>query len=445
MFDNEDNDDIVIEVHEVDFEREIADQETLMEKTLELGNIEEVLTGEQGVNQELAIDLQNIASGMCELRRNIRSYTQSMSRTNYEITLEDVGTIHRGVRLGILAVMITIIAKVINFIYRAWKGDRDSKNTSERLGSIAGKLEAARNKLSNIHIDKVHHLFAVHGDLVAFVNDKMGSKLPKVFTASNVKEVFHEKWKGIYSDKLSGHMTTFTRGLVNKENVYEKLIETLLAEITHYFQVIETAFETVKAADNSNDTNFKAESLGFKFDHVTNMLSLLKVSFDASKESPAVTLQRAVNDYTQIKPELAMPDIANLQSFDSLKVGKELTAFKHDEFVAKNNSFQQKVTEYKGVAEGRETRNDEVTKSLGIINKQIISMACLAHALHKLNECYKEFMSKKNIASKETIKFDIHVFETIAKAKDILTASEIKLIKDQIKSSNDILSSCYDK
>jgi hypothetical protein len=433
-----------IEIHELDCEPEQMAQDSLMEKTLELDNIEEVITGQQGVNQELAVDLQNIFEGMSKLSRNVRSYTESYSQTNYKATLEDIGSMHKGVRIALWGVMIAIIAKVINFVYRAWKGNKDAKNTSERLGAVSQKLEAARNKLANTHIDQVHHLFAVHGGLVTYVNDKIGSKIPKQFSASNVKEVFNEKWKLIYSSHLDKHMCSFTKGLVERHAAYEKMIKTIDHEISHYFQVIETAFTTIQHAETSDDKTFKAQSLGFNFQMITGILTELKVPFTDSQKSPAVVLQSHINEICKVKPELAVPTMADLSSFDSAKIGKELTAFKYDEFIAKNNSFQEKVTAYKNELEGKDSpRNDEVTNAIRLCNEQIINMAQLANSLHVMNEAYKLFMDKKNAASKETIKFDISVFETIAKAKDILTAAEIKLIKDKIKTAEDMLTNCF--
>lgn len=444
MFPDENENENVFEVHHVDFDDEINTQSTLVEKALELNNVEEVITGEKGVNQEIAIDLENIFGDMSKLSRNVRSYTESFSATNYKVTLEDISNMHKGVRIALFGVMIAIIAKLINYIYRAWKGGNDAKNTSARLGEVSQKLESARNKLANTHIDRVHHLFAVHADLVTFVNDKMGSKLPKAFSTSNVKDVFHGKWKNIYNEKLSGKMSTFTKGLVERQNVYEKLVTTVDVEISHYFQVVETAFETIKAANDQNDQTFKAESLGFNFQKITGILSELKVTFDAAIKHATQALQEHVQGICQVKPDLAMPDMAHLASFDSFKVGKELTAFKHEDFVTKNNGFQEKVTAYKNELEGKDsTRNDEITKAIRDCNAQIINMARLANALHVMNGCYIAFMSHKNTAAKETIKFDISVFEAIAKAKDILTASEIKLVRDQIKASNDALDSCF--
>ena len=166
FYDDEEN---IIECHQVDFEPDLNQQDTLIEKTLELNNIEEVLTDEQGVSQQLAVDLQNIATGMHTLSRHIRSYTEQPSRTNYIITIEDIGAIHRGIRIGILAVMLGILAKIAHFIYKAWKGHGDSKNTSSKLGDVGNKMEIARTKLSQTHIDKIHHMFAVHLPLIAFV------------------------------------------------------------------------------------------------------------------------------------------------------------------------------------------------------------------------------------------------------------------------------------
>lgn len=444
MFPDENENENVIEVHHVDFDEELNTQGNLIEKTLELDNIEEVITGEKGVNQEIAIDLENIFGDMSKLSRQVRSYTESFSVTNYKVTLEDIATMHKGVRIALFGVMIAIIAKLINYIYRAWKGNNDAKNTSARLGEVSQKLESARNKLANTHIDKVHHLFAVHQGLITFVNDKMGSKLPKAFSSSNTKEVFQSKWKSIYEEKLKGNMATFTKGLVERQNVYEKLITTIDHEITHYFQVVETAFETIKTANDHNDQTFKAESIGFNFQKITSILTELKVTFDATKKHASQALQEHVQSICQSKPDLAVSDMAHMSSFDSSKVGKELTAFKHEDFVAKNEAFQAKITTYKNELEGKDsTRNDEVTKAIRDCNEQIINMARLANALHVMNVCYKSFMTHKNTAGKETIKFDISVFEVIVKAKDILTATEIKLVRDQIKASNDALESCF--
>lgn len=439
MFDQEEN---VEEVHVLDFEEEHARQSELIEKTLELNNVEDIITGEQGVNKDIAIDLENIAHGMAKLSRSVKSYTESFSATNYKVTLEDMSNMHKGVKIALWGVMIAIVGKIIHFIYKGWKGAKEGGNSAVK-GERSAKVEAVRDRLQHKHIDRTHHMFSVHTGLVDFVNQKM-TKLPKPFTVSNVKEVFEAQWAKIYGQRLGNKMCVFTKGLADKDGPIHSMIGVIITELNHRADVIKTSFETVKKADTDNDQHFKAASLEFKFQALTSLLTNLKVSFDDKDNKPIRALQKHANAITAIKPDLAVPNIASLNSMDTTKIGKELTTFNHDEFTKKLAKFQDEVSDFKTHSEGQEgEKNQEVIEGIRLINHQAMEAGVLSSVLKKLIDAFDTFVNLKTTAGRETIQFDLSVLNNIAKAKDILTAVEIKIIKDLVseteKSLNDAL------
>ncbi len=419
------------------FDDEQSQMDILFDKSNELESIEKDIFNNNGVNQAAAMALESISGDFFKLRRNIKSYTQDYTLTNLRVTLEDMETIRKGVRVGLLAVMIAIIAKIGKYIYDVWKGNRDAGRTPGKLGSQVNAMQKVRVEMTRKHSDLIHNTLNVHNNLVEFVNERMGDKLPKKLTASNIKEILDTNIYASYQNHISPMNTILMSELVSGAHEVSNAIHSFVAGLNH-LETVENVFKTISAIDGTKDLDFKATNIGFNDDKITTALSNLKKPFNKdSDKTSAEQLQIEVHRITKIAPDTKLPTQHQIESFDYTVFGNLLDQFNYDECLSKNEKLRDEVSAYSSKVASADNKNPEIDLALKKVNLELINYGKMLNTLSTIKTAFTNFVDRVRAAETESLKFQNIILETIAKSKDILTPGEVEIIKKAIKDGKD--------
>lgn len=419
-------------VPEIDFSEEINQDELLLDRATNLDSIENAITDNNGVNQEIATTLESIAEGFHKLSRNNKSYTHDYTFTNMKVTLEDMETIRKGLRLGILALMIAIIAKIGTFIYRAWSNNKDEGNKPGKIGQAVNDIQKARMDNTRTLSLLIHNTINVHNNLVPFINEKLGNKLTTKLTTSNINSVMNDTATDMYKKHISKVNCIMMQKLISSDGAFIALVNTVVELLAH-LEYIQTAFNTVSALDLTGDMDFKASSIGFNHDKVTQALTKINVSGDTTTyPNPIDQLQKEVVRLTKIDPALSIPTNAHIQSFDSTHFGSTLGAFNHDDALAKQKSLETGISTYTEKVKASDLKNGEIDAALKTINTELISYGKLLDVLHKTSTAFSNYMVAIKASELEIGSFEVSIVDAILKSKDILAPAEKVSIKETL-------------
>ena len=113
----------------------------------------------RGVNQQLAQQIEMLIPGAISEKRSLRSYTQEFTKTNYEVTMEEMSSRQKQLSAGGVFILLVALYKLFTWLrekIRALFGkDDDIKN---RLTAVKDTAKETEKKLTSVSADVVKQI-----------------------------------------------------------------------------------------------------------------------------------------------------------------------------------------------------------------------------------------------------------------------------------------------